>query len=240
MSDHMKNGVFYLAKGSKGNAVEFVQKQLGIEDDGDFGGGTKTAVEKFQSANGLGKDGIVGVSTMTRLAKKNIHLHFSRTKKTLILYIDGLATYGIDRLLTCRAISGLPAGHPRVRQLIGKGRDDLDLETNYMLPGYDGVSDAGPIPDGSYELPLRPGMAYQKTDGGWGVGGWFLDPGNLSRLGYRLGLSRGGFFLHHDGNGEGTGGCIGVSEGKFIKMLKNIFTQQQKNFGNIKLAVKVV
>ena len=60
---------------------------------------------------------------------------------------------------------------------------------------------------------------------GWGIGGWYLDPGVIRRATYRLGISRGGFFLHHDGNGIGTSGCIGVSHKNRMKQLKSILSE---------------
>jgi peptidoglycan hydrolase-like protein with peptidoglycan-binding domain len=52
-----------LKKGSKGNEVKELQRFLGIKDDGNFGPGTEAAVKKWQTANGLTSDGIVGPAT---------------------------------------------------------------------------------------------------------------------------------------------------------------------------------
>ncbi len=49
-----------LKQGAKGPAVERLQGLLGIKVDGDFGPGTKTAVQDFQKKNGLIADGVVG------------------------------------------------------------------------------------------------------------------------------------------------------------------------------------
>lgn len=64
-----------LSKGSKGNAVKALQILLigygyscgkcGV--DGDFGGDTLSAVKKYQSANGLTADGVVGTKTWAKL-----------------------------------------------------------------------------------------------------------------------------------------------------------------------------
>lgn len=239
MSNHLRNGTIYLTRRSNGLAVKFVQTTLGVDPDSRFGSITRNAVREFQSTNGLAKDGIVGPVTFTALAHKELKISFSRTRKYLYVQLDGLIRYGIGQIYRCAAISGLPAGHPRTADLIREGRSDLDMKTNYMLPEHDDVSDAGPITDDTYELPLRAGMVYQVNGGGWGVGGWYLDPGPLSRLGYRLGLSRGGFFLHHDGNGEGTGGCIGVSKRSDMVTLRNILTEQQKHFPSSRVKVRV-
>lgn len=62
-----------LRSGSSGDAVERLQqrlKDLGYYTgsvDGDYGAGTVSAVEAFQSANGLGSDGIAGAKTQEKL-----------------------------------------------------------------------------------------------------------------------------------------------------------------------------
>lgn len=65
----------YLQRGSMGESVEAVQIALlgrgfgiGLDGaDGDFGGNTETAVKRFQTANGLMADGVVGPDTGARL-----------------------------------------------------------------------------------------------------------------------------------------------------------------------------
>ncbi len=65
-------------RGSKGKEVERLQrklKKLGYylgKIDGDFGGGTESAVKRFQRDNGLKVDGIVGEETWDALFKKKI------------------------------------------------------------------------------------------------------------------------------------------------------------------------
>jgi peptidoglycan hydrolase-like protein with peptidoglycan-binding domain len=44
-----------------------MQRKLGIAADGDFGPGTELAVKKWQEANGLTADGIVGPKTLAKL-----------------------------------------------------------------------------------------------------------------------------------------------------------------------------
>jgi peptidoglycan hydrolase-like protein with peptidoglycan-binding domain len=62
-----------LKPGNYGDEVKELQtklKQLGFYDgviDGGYGGGTRTAVAKFQSANGLGGDGIVRTTTKEKI-----------------------------------------------------------------------------------------------------------------------------------------------------------------------------
>jgi peptidoglycan hydrolase-like protein with peptidoglycan-binding domain len=59
-----------LKVGSKGPAVEFLQKTLGgsLKSDGSFGQSTKTAVQAFQKGKGLKVDGVVGPKTWAALA----------------------------------------------------------------------------------------------------------------------------------------------------------------------------
>ncbi len=67
--DDVRAGRAVLKRGSKGDAVTYVQALAGAISDGDFGPGTETAVKKFQSANGLTADGIVGAQTLAALDK---------------------------------------------------------------------------------------------------------------------------------------------------------------------------
>lgn len=56
-----------IKKGSKGNDVVLIQRELNIKSDGIFGSGTEKAVIKFQKANKLVADGIVGKLTWDKL-----------------------------------------------------------------------------------------------------------------------------------------------------------------------------
>jgi GH24 family phage-related lysozyme (muramidase) len=56
-----------LEVGSKGEDVAFVQRFLGIPDDGIFGEQTKEAVIKYQQMRGLTQDGIVGPVTWNEM-----------------------------------------------------------------------------------------------------------------------------------------------------------------------------
>lgn len=49
-----------IKKGSKGSAVKVWQQIVGVNVDGDFGPATDAATRKFQKAQGIGVDGIVG------------------------------------------------------------------------------------------------------------------------------------------------------------------------------------
>ncbi|MFK7785782.1 MAG: peptidoglycan-binding protein [Crocinitomicaceae bacterium] len=235
--NHLRNGSLYISEGDTSSIVRYIQRKLSIEPDSNFGPGTRDAVVSFQSENGLTPDGIVGVSSFLVICADEIEIRFNRTMQKLKIELSS-SIENLKVLFECKAISGLPAAHTRVSELIREGRKDLSMETNYMSIEYDGVSDVGPIPDGSYDLTLTQDMPFQKTEGGWGVGGWYLDPGYFSRGFYRLGWTRGGFFLHHDGNGLGTGGCIGVSEGRNILRIQSILTTYQ-DIGNSSIEIIV-
>ena len=69
--------LYMLAKGSKSQQVKLLQRTLigwgysvGVYGaDGDFGAATEKAVKKFQTANKLAADGIVGKDTWTALLR---------------------------------------------------------------------------------------------------------------------------------------------------------------------------
>lgn len=56
-----------LRKGDSGEAVKALQKLLGIDADGLFGGKTHAALAAFQEKNGLEADGICGEKTWSKL-----------------------------------------------------------------------------------------------------------------------------------------------------------------------------
>lgn len=56
-----------LKVGSKGDLVAQLQRKLGINDDGDFGNGTATALKAWQKANGLTDDGVAGEATLKKM-----------------------------------------------------------------------------------------------------------------------------------------------------------------------------
>lgn len=53
--------------GSKGALVSAVQRQLGIKADGNYGPGTKAAIERYQRQHGLKVDGVIGRQTLASL-----------------------------------------------------------------------------------------------------------------------------------------------------------------------------
>jgi len=124
--------------------------------------------------------------------------------------------------------SGLPAGAPHLKELIAQGRTDLNVQTDYRTSKYQNVKDAGPIPEGTYSLPLTNDMAFQKTGGGWGVGGWLLKESFFGRVNDFFG-GRSGFFLHHDGGSPGTAGCIGVKRGSDITQIRGLLQDAYAN-----------
>src|SRR5690606_6047466 len=73
--------------------------------------------------------------------------------------------------------------------------------------GYQG----GPIPIGKYDITKVPGANARD---------WFLDPGLLSRIGYRLNMNRGGFNLHL--RKGGSNGCITGDRGDNDNNFNNI------------------
>jgi putative chitinase len=56
-----------LKRGSSGDVVKKIQAKLGLPEDGEFRLSTEIAVKKWQTANNLTADGIVGPKTLERL-----------------------------------------------------------------------------------------------------------------------------------------------------------------------------
>jgi len=56
-----------LRRGSSGDVVKKIQAKLGLPEDGEFRLSTEIAVKKWQTANNLTADGIVGPKTLERL-----------------------------------------------------------------------------------------------------------------------------------------------------------------------------
>lgn len=56
-----------LRRGARGETVEIVQRKVNVAVDGKFGPGTEAAVRKFQQANDLVPDGIVGPKTWLKI-----------------------------------------------------------------------------------------------------------------------------------------------------------------------------
>ena len=56
-----------LKRGLRGEPVKRLQEKLGVTADGIFGPGTEKALRDYQSANGLGVDGIAGPETFSHM-----------------------------------------------------------------------------------------------------------------------------------------------------------------------------
>ena len=56
-----------LLRGLKGEPVRRLQEKLGVEADGDFGGGPEKALKDYQTKNGLQVDGIAGPDTFAHM-----------------------------------------------------------------------------------------------------------------------------------------------------------------------------
>lgn len=56
-----------LLRGLRGEPVKRLQKKLGVDVDGVFGGGTEKALRDFQKEKGLSADGIAGPDTFTAM-----------------------------------------------------------------------------------------------------------------------------------------------------------------------------
>ena len=65
-----------LKVGSKGELVKGIQEVVGVEADGYFGPGTEAAVKKWQAANNLVADGLVGDNTLAKMDLLDTDLTF--------------------------------------------------------------------------------------------------------------------------------------------------------------------
>ena len=115
-----------------------------------------------------------------------------------------------------------PSGLAKCTYSISTGRlscTSNDGSQTIGLTGISGSAGGGPLPAGSYDIRKAPGQTG---------GNWFLDPGLLSRIGYRMGLNRGGFNLHLPG--RVSNGCISVpskqNPGDGISDLNNLLNNE--------------
>lgn len=65
--DDVRAGRGSIKRGMSGAAVQYVQALTSVVANGLFGAGTEDAVKKFQAANGLTADGVVGAQTLAAL-----------------------------------------------------------------------------------------------------------------------------------------------------------------------------
>tara|TARA_R110000782_G_scaffold2020_1_gene7974 strand:- start:629 stop:1549 length:921 start_codon:yes stop_codon:yes gene_type:complete len=68
--------------GSKGELVKGIQEVVGVEADGYFGPGTEAAVKKWQAANNLVADGLVGDNTLAKMDLLDTDLTESITRSS--------------------------------------------------------------------------------------------------------------------------------------------------------------
>ncbi len=119
---------------------------------------------------------------------------------------------------------------------LGKGFNDPS-KVNLTGAGKDG----GPTPEGTYTIALAKNAKADKSTSygdpaGWGRYAWFMKPGIISSLLFKMGIGRGGFFLHEDGGTPGTHGCIGVKGDGILKVKQELKTYS-KNNNSIKVTV---
>ena len=99
-----------LKVGSSGEDVKKLQEKLGVAADGSFGPGTETAVKKWQAANDLDDDGIVGNGTWSKMfdtldkVEPTSTLDISKLKgkvpdSLFELLPEAFAKYGINSVL---------------------------------------------------------------------------------------------------------------------------------------------
>jgi ribosomal protein S9 len=139
----------------QGDAVFSLQRLLTaqgfpVNDDGDFGGGTNTAVKAFQKARGLDADGIVGKDTWDALRVPKITAALSRTstpgRLTQADIDDAAKTLGAEprAVATVNKVESpkggfLPDGRPTIlferhwmrKQMLAKGQSTADAEKRY-------------------------------------------------------------------------------------------------------------
>ncbi|GAA3385320.1 hypothetical protein GCM10017750_63460 [Streptomyces racemochromogenes] len=129
-----------LKEGASGPAVSALQSELnakagaGLGVDGKFGAGTRAAVRRFQTAAGLGADGVVGPATW-----KNLLWHYERVtfsgNNLCDQNPDGNKTANWG---TAAAVAQLEAAG-RAFASAGRGRvpvGDLGLELGGNIPGH--------------------------------------------------------------------------------------------------------
>lgn len=152
-----------------------------------------------------------------------------------------------DRYVWENAVSGLGASNPPFRDPTRNGRTDIRRTADRADPGFRRIADAGAIPPGRYYIVLEPGMPFVRWKGHWGVGAWSIYPScNWRRRwafakdlsGVDLPPERGGFFLHHDVDGDGTACGIGLSA-RGIGSLRDHLSAHHANEGRRTMIVEV-
>lgn len=107
-----------LKKGMRGEPVRVLQRKLGQDADGIFGGGTQSALKAWQGENGLAADGIAGPDTfasmglyeLVLLKRGNKGATVKKLQEALGQDADGVFGGGTESAVkTMQAMNGLPA-----------------------------------------------------------------------------------------------------------------------------------
>ena len=93
-----------IQRGSTGDAVKELQQHLSrlgypVGADGIFGSTTETMVKRFQAANGIGADGIVGPKTWAALTGGNANGNTTTTRATVKIGSTGDDVKALQQLL---------------------------------------------------------------------------------------------------------------------------------------------
>jgi RHS repeat-associated protein len=112
-----------------------------------------------------------------------------------------------------------PSGLARCTYSISEARLVCESNDGSQTINLNAGASLTPLPEGHYDIRKAPGQTQ---------GNWFLDPGLLSRIGYRLGISRGGFNIHLPG--QASEGCISApprnNPGTGIQDLNSLFMNE--------------
>jgi peptidoglycan hydrolase-like protein with peptidoglycan-binding domain len=145
-------------RGSTGDAVRALQIQLnekrsaGLAVDGNFGGGTETAVRNFQSHAGIGADGVVGPVTW-----RNLLWHYDYPNFGAGICDQNPDGNGNANWATGAAIGQLEAG---VRRFVATGQGLVPL-------GDSGFEHGGDIPGhASHDMGMDIDIWPVRTDNG--------------------------------------------------------------------------
>jgi hypothetical protein len=152
-------------------------------------------------------------------------------------------------IFSVAAVSGLKKNNPKIKKLIKAGKK-LKEGIDYTDPVFQKMADVGPISEGDYYIKLTKDAPFEKTGGGWGIGGWRLySPWEKAAiftlqtkindtLNTDIQIMREGFFLHHDGGNDGTAGCIGITTKTDTLKIKNeLIKYQKENHAEIRVVV---
>lgn len=142
-----------LQRGDESEDVKTVQKLLGIEPDGIFGEATEKAVEKFQAANDLIVDGVVGKYTWLKLDPPPV---IGKRFKNIVatVFSDDKVAYPPFTADHTKPFVALPAAFKDPRPLVRV----FGPKASAGVVGS--IGDKGPWYDGT---PARPADPYWET-----------------------------------------------------------------------------